>query len=166
VTLSDVRIRFAGGGTSAQAAAEVPEHPAQYPESTMFGALPAYGFYCRHVAGLTFRNVQVGWAEPDHRPAVVCDDVTDLNIDGFRAQSTLEAPAQIVLRNVRDAILRGCFVPSGVAAFLRVEAGTSGVSLFDSDLSRAAAPFVMGKDVPPAAVYHSGNRLPRSRGEK
>lgn len=57
VTISNVKISFDGGGTKEQAAAQVPELENKYPESTMFGVLPAYGFFCRHVDGLTFRDV-------------------------------------------------------------------------------------------------------------
>ena len=54
VTLSDIRIQFAGGGAAKLAAKAVPEHETKYPESRMFGTLPAYGLYCRHVHGLKF----------------------------------------------------------------------------------------------------------------
>jgi len=79
VTLSDVRLTFPGGVKAEEIPESVPEKPEAYPESTMFGkVLPAYGFYCRHVRGLTFRNVQVATAMPDARPAFVYEDVDDL----------------------------------------------------------------------------------------
>lgn len=78
VTLSNIRIMAAGGGTKEHVTRTIPELPEVYPESTMFGMLPAYGFYCRHVDGLTFENVVVRTSAPDARPALVCEDVSDL----------------------------------------------------------------------------------------
>ena len=46
ISLSNIRITFAGGGTAVSA--ELPELEAKYPECVMFGPLPAYGFYFRH----------------------------------------------------------------------------------------------------------------------
>lgn len=76
ITLSNVRIRFAGGGTQETARRAVPEEREKYPEFRMFGDLPAHGFYCRHVRGLTLDNVHVSTAAEDRRPAFVYDDVT------------------------------------------------------------------------------------------
>ncbi|MBN1419599.1 MAG: beta-galactosidase [Planctomycetes bacterium] len=82
VSLSDIRLTFPGGVKAEEIPKEVPERPEAYPESTMFGKiLPAYGFYCRHVRGLTFRNVEVATAAPDARPAFVFDDVEGLGRD-------------------------------------------------------------------------------------
>jgi polygalacturonase len=80
VTLSDVNIVMAGGSREA-GPAEVPEVPGDYPHAPMFGPLPAFGLYVRHVDGLTLRNVRVRAAAPDARPAVLLDDVADLESD-------------------------------------------------------------------------------------
>ncbi|MBM4028087.1 MAG: glycoside hydrolase, partial [Planctomycetes bacterium] len=71
VTLSNIRLGFDGGGTRPEASREIPERADAYPESTMFGMLPAYGFFCRHVQGLVLQNVHLQTATPDHRHALV-----------------------------------------------------------------------------------------------
>ncbi|MBU4460072.1 MAG: hypothetical protein KJ579_05850, partial [Verrucomicrobia bacterium] len=76
VTIENVRLRFAGGGTSENAARIPPEREPSYPMGNMFGTLPAFGFFCRHVAGLTLRNLDLSVAMPDARPAIVTNDVT------------------------------------------------------------------------------------------
>ena len=53
----------------------------------MFGILPAYGFYCRHVKGLHFNNVRVQTIQPDARPALVMDDVENASIDGHDTEA-------------------------------------------------------------------------------
>jgi len=60
VTLANIRIQFPGGGTAADAAREIAELPEKYPEYSMFGILPASGFFCRHVKNLRLLNVR--WA--------------------------------------------------------------------------------------------------------
>jgi hypothetical protein len=52
--------------------------PNQYPESNMFGDLPAWGFYLRHVDGVTFSNCRATVAATDARQKLVTDDVTNL----------------------------------------------------------------------------------------
>jgi polygalacturonase len=81
VVLRDVSLTFAGGGTKQDAERVVPENRDKYPEIHMFGTLPAYGFYCRHVKGLRFDNVRIDTMEPDVRPAIVCHDVDQLEVE-------------------------------------------------------------------------------------
>lgn len=47
--------------------------------------IPAYGWYARHVAGLTMRNCSVDFEEIDGRHAVVLDDVKDIIIENLIA---------------------------------------------------------------------------------
>jgi hypothetical protein len=81
VTMSNLRLSFDGGGTKADAERAVPEKPADYPEYSMFGRLPAYGLYCRHIKGVKLLNVQLQLAGSDRRHAIVFDDVEDALID-------------------------------------------------------------------------------------
>ena len=53
----------------------MPEKVSAYPEFSMFGELPAWGFYVRHVQGLDMRNVSIEARHDDYRPALVFDDV-------------------------------------------------------------------------------------------
>ena len=50
------------------------EKAAEYPEATMWGPLPAKGFYVRHARGVTFDAVVTHTAEPDARPDFVRED--------------------------------------------------------------------------------------------
>lgn len=87
VTLNNITITFPGGGTKDQADATVPENAEAYPECNMFGPLPAYGFYCRHINGLKLSNVDLRTTTPDQRPAVICDDVKNLRVEALKAPS-------------------------------------------------------------------------------
>jgi polygalacturonase len=76
VTLENIRLVFDGGGK--RRTTEVPEVPEKYPEYKMFGELPAYGFYCRHVRGLRLRNIELSTVKPDERPPMIFEDVKEL----------------------------------------------------------------------------------------
>ncbi|MEJ2009530.1 MAG: glycoside hydrolase family 28 protein, partial [Acidobacteriota bacterium] len=51
VRLSNIIVLSEGGGTSQDVAIKPPERENAYPEPTMFGPMPAYGFFVRHVKG-------------------------------------------------------------------------------------------------------------------
>ena len=87
ITISNVHFVYKGGGTKADAHREIPEHETFYPEFDIFGRLPAYGLYVRHVKGLTLRDMTVGISNPDLRPALVVEDVEDLKVEGFAPQA-------------------------------------------------------------------------------
>jgi polygalacturonase len=78
---------------------DVPERENGYPEPSMFGIVPAYGLFVRHVEGLTVENLDIGFEQPDERPAFVLMDVARADFDRVRAE---RAPGQalFVLRDV------------------------------------------------------------------
>ncbi|MCW5978185.1 MAG: glycoside hydrolase family 28 protein [Bryobacteraceae bacterium] len=150
LSLENVRIHFTGGGK--RVAGEIPENPDAYPEHRMFGALPAYGFFCRHVRNLRLRNVETFLEKPDERPAIVCDDVHELDMDGCRIRAAREA---IRLRQVSDAFIHGCSAPEETAVFVDASAGgVKRLSLIGNDLGRAARA-VEGK---PQGLFLFANR--------
>ncbi len=101
VRLSNIRIHYNGGGTKADAERVVPENEKNYPEPSMFGITPSYGFYLRHVRGITFENVDVSFEKDDARPAFFLDDVKTVGF--FRTNAELMPDAKMfVLRNVFD----------------------------------------------------------------
>ncbi len=86
VSLSNIRINYKGGGIREDVLKVVPEKAEEYPESTMFGILPAYGFFIRHASKISFDNIDLTFDEKDHRPALICDDVEGLSLSGFRCR--------------------------------------------------------------------------------
>ena len=138
VTLSDIHVTYPGGGTRDDAARrELPELEDQYPEYFMWGTLPAYGLYARHVKGLALNNVRFDLAAPDLRPALVCDDAEDVEISGLRAQGNRAAECLIRLRATRDAFIHGSRPLTDVATFLRAEGeNCRDISLTGNDMHR------------------------------
>lgn len=91
IVLENIDISYPGRGTKGMGyigdyrLGTVPECREAYPEYTMFGELPAWGFYFRHIDGLTLRNVTLRRREPDYRRAWVADDVIGLRDEGIAA---------------------------------------------------------------------------------
>ncbi len=105
VTIENVEMIYDGGGDENMAKMPVeslsliPDQISEYPEFSMFGELPAWGFYARHVAGLNLKNITVKAKNQDYRPAFVFDDVTGLNIEKIKIEEPDTNP-QIILKGV------------------------------------------------------------------
>jgi hypothetical protein len=153
ITLSNIRINSEEGGSAAWVSREIPEVAESYPEARMFGRLPSYGLYCRHVNGLRLRGLEFGAAAGEARPAIVCDDVESLDLDGFRSVATGGGQPVIKLIQTKSALLRGCSAPGGTKAFLRVEGDQSeGIVLTGSNLSSAEKPVDVAEGTRSGAV--------------
>jgi polygalacturonase len=126
VTLSGIQLSFEGGGTVEDARREVPEKEIDYPEYKMFGRLPAFGMWCRHVQGLRLHDVQVGTGKPDARPGLVCDDVQQLEVRGWQAASAPAQGEEILLRDVSEAWVHGGRAAAKAAVHLRVAGAKTG----------------------------------------
>ena len=164
VSLNNIQLAFEGGGEADRAAKEVPELPQQYPESGMFGQLPAYGFYCRHVKGLKLGNVTLRTAKPDLRHALVCDDVEELAIEGLDAVYAPGAAAILHLIQTRGALIRGCRPRASGGTFLKLEGdGSRDVVLLGNDLSQVGKIAETAPDVRPDALSQSANLVAGGR---
>jgi len=110
VTIENVEIIYDGGGDEKIAKmpldslSQIPEQIPEYPEFSMFGELPVWGFYARHVVGLSMKNITVRAKNKDYRPASVFDDVTNLKIDGMNVEE--EPGKQVFLNNCSRAELK------------------------------------------------------------
>lgn len=69
ITLRNIRIEHRGGGKKTDIPSD--EKEKDYPEGTMWGQLPAQGFFVRHARSITFQNVEIQPMQPDERPDYV-----------------------------------------------------------------------------------------------
>lgn len=90
----------------------IPECAEKYPESTMFGTLPAWGIYCRHAESIRFQNVTLRLKKSDDRPAIIFDDAQNISLDGIHAASGNGDPA-ILIRDVKGLDLHDAPAPRG-----------------------------------------------------
>jgi polygalacturonase len=101
VRISGVRHRMVGGLTPGDAVQDPPELENAYPEPTMFGTLPAYGFFIRHADAVSIDNVEVRFEKQDTRPAFVLRDVTVADFHHDKADKAPDTPT-FVLDDVDD----------------------------------------------------------------
>jgi hypothetical protein len=73
VQLGDIDLSFRGGFDE-PIPASPPELVDAYPEPSMFGPTPAWGFWARHVTGLEVRRLRLHRESDDRRPPVLLDD--------------------------------------------------------------------------------------------
>ncbi len=71
VTLKNIYVEMPGGVTGPVRSPA--ENDKVYPQSNMFGKIPAYAFFVRHADKVRFENVRVGWFKPDTRPWLVSE---------------------------------------------------------------------------------------------
>jgi len=101
VTLENIEIIFEGGAdpkianVSIDKLNTIPENPKSYPEFSVFGELPAWGFYVRHVKDITFRNIKLILIKSDYRPAFVFYDAKNVSIKNVELNSFQKVPALV-----------------------------------------------------------------------
>ena len=80
VVIRNVSLSSEGGG---EVQGPKKEEEGGYPEATMFGPTPAYGFWVRHAANVSLFNVAVTPREMDARPLVSAEqDARNVFLDG------------------------------------------------------------------------------------
>jgi len=116
VRLTNIKIHYQGGGTVPAAGAaratngafvEPPERETNYPEPSMFGELPAYGFFIRHAKGVELSGVEVSYIKEEQRPPFVMSDVQDVSFINVRAQHAPNIPV-FSLKNVANFSAHAC----------------------------------------------------------
>jgi polygalacturonase len=116
--LNNILIVYKGGGTAQQAKLEPPEEEAAYPEPDMFGDIPAYGFFVRHVRGLEMNNVELRYMKDEVRPAFLLNDVKGSVFRFVKAQHAPSVPT-FVLDDVEDFTTHQSSVPDTKLAVLK-----------------------------------------------
>ena len=109
VKLSNILIQHQGDQSATPM--RLAEKEKDYPEPSMFGTTPAYGFFIRHAKGIEINDVEIQCVKEDARPAFVLDDVT--RADFFRVTAPrVQGRPVIVLNNVKDfSVSRSKSVP-------------------------------------------------------
>jgi polygalacturonase len=123
----------------------IPEKPTQYPDPTMFGPLPAYGFFLRHVDGVSLTDIRLTAGAGEQRGGVAADDVANLRIAEYEASDGEGSPS-LWGNNLRDATLQ-------MTNRCRFSGGrTQRVKLLGGAPAEQKRNVLLDKDVPDSAV--------------
>ncbi|EOR92813.1 glycoside hydrolase, family 28 [Arcticibacter svalbardensis MN12-7] len=72
---------------------QITEAEKDYPEFSMFGEVPAWGFYVRHVDGITLKNITLKMKGKDFRSAGLFNDVKQLKLVAIKTKGSIKKPA-------------------------------------------------------------------------
>ena len=67
----------------------------------MFGEIPAYGFFIRHVRGLEMSDVAVTYLKDDARSAFILSDAKEVDLRNIKARHGQGVPS-FILKDVKD----------------------------------------------------------------
>ncbi|HWF66405.1 MAG TPA: glycoside hydrolase family 28 protein [Acidobacteriaceae bacterium] len=156
VSLRNIRIAFAGGGTVQDAQRTVDEKSADYPESTMFGTLPSYGFFARHAKNVLFDHLDLTAVTPDFRPALHCSDVQNVEVVGLKAAGQGEGAALLCLDETKGALMHGCWLPNNDNKVLQVRGkDSSNIRICCNSREIQKSDIEIGREVPSASVRYA-----------
>jgi polygalacturonase len=125
ISVTNCHIRTVEQGQKDWVHRDIPEVTEHYPEAWMMGRLPAYGFYLRHADRVQLRNIEFITDKPDARPAIVCDDVSDVTLSGLQLAAPVDGAPLIDLRDTRLALVTGMRSPAGVKVFAQISGANS-----------------------------------------
>lgn len=126
VRLENIEIVYDGGANKevaffpADSLEKITEATASYPEFSMFGELPVWGFYIRHVDGITMKNIKLRYKKEDFRTAMIFDDVKRLQLSDVNIAAAKELPV-IILNKVPSPSLQNIQLPVEQTKGVRVQ---------------------------------------------
>ncbi|MBN2814401.1 MAG: glycoside hydrolase family 28 protein [Bacteroidales bacterium] len=106
ITLDNIEIVYPGRASKGMAYVplwqleRVPEKIKDYPEYSMFGELPSWGFYVRFADGITMKNIKLKLDDADYRPAFVFHGVQGLSMEGIDLPD--DKKEHIILKDVGE----------------------------------------------------------------
>ena len=104
ISLSNISIEFKGG-IIMPVELNVPEMEDHYPESTMFGNLPSYGLFIRHVEGISLNNLKFSLEQNDTRYAIVLDDVNKIKMKNISIDFNYSEKAVVSINNTKNSLI-------------------------------------------------------------
>ena len=158
VSLSNIRIQSDEPGKEEWANLNPPELDRAYPEAQMFGRLPSFGLYCRHVSGLRIKDVVLSGSSVETRPAICLDDGKGVDISSVRSPTATVRQPVIKISQSENVWLRDSSVPPGGQALASIDGEkTRDVLVSGCDIRRAQTAVVIGPGTSKEEVTFSNN---------
>ncbi|MBN1158212.1 MAG: glycoside hydrolase family 28 protein [Bacteroidales bacterium] len=157
VYLNDIVVEFEGNGTIDDIERKIPERETDYPEATMFGKLPAYGFFIRHAQNMNFSRIDLRTNNPDARPGLFLEDIRDSKFQQITLQSDSTNKANIFIKEANNITFSG-FSISGLSNRFIDISGTSNKDIILMNNSFHNVNEVYNEEIwPDGLIHQSGN---------
>jgi polygalacturonase len=134
ITLKNIRIFYNGGGTVNDGLRNIPENEADYPDAIMFGRLPSYGMFIRHVENITLNNVELYFKNEEKRPALYLEDVKNGKILDLQAHID-NSISLINSKNSKDLYIKNP-IPIEICKNIIEVSGKESKSIFLTDINK------------------------------
>jgi len=158
ITLENIKLSFKGGAKNDVDPLSVKEEREHYPESTMFGKLPVYGFFIRHAKNISLINIEMVLETNDDRPVILADDVHDFQVSGLNAQTGMNTPAYLHLNNSSEVWIKDSEPQNELDLFLIVSGIKSkNITLSGNNLSKVRKIIKTDLEVLKTDIKISGN---------
>lgn len=134
VILSDIEVETAGGGSSDDFNRPVEYLPKDYPESTMFGLLPAYGLYVRHAENIQLRNCSFTSLNKEERPCYYFEKGSQLTLDGARFNNANGGDFGVYLKNTKQVTVINSLVAEAFSTLVKAETNDDSKPVFQGSI--------------------------------
>lgn len=121
IRLNNITIENAGGGTIQDYEREIKYMPKDYPEATMFGVLPAYGFYIRHAENIWLDGIQLSTRSADQRPAYFLENVKAGTLSNQVIAGSTGTKTAILAKGSKDILVRGITLKGKAESLVLIE---------------------------------------------
>ncbi len=100
--LSNINLTFAGGGSQEDARRVIEEKLAGYPQPTVWGKLPVYGFFIRNADNVRLQNLDLQVVEEDQRSPIWLENVNHVEINSISAHKADDEMPLMIRKNVAN----------------------------------------------------------------
>ncbi len=143
VTISNIHLQFAGGGTDADAKRPLKDTaPKGYPKYNNFGITPAYGINCQYVKNIRFNNIVFDYIEKDVRPAMFFQESENVTLNGIYAKVSDKAKSYVRFKNQKGAFIINSKPSSGKVPFCSFEESAKNITIMNNDFTEIKGMYI------------------------
>lgn len=125
----NITVEQEGGIDNQDIYRKIEEKEDAYPSVNMFGILPAFGFYIRHVEDITFEGIKLSTKEKDQRPAFFLEDVEGGWLNNMQIAAHDSVLAAIMINASTDITITNNILNGTPESFVWIEGNLPGITI-------------------------------------